>query len=144
MIRMENASYFNWIFETITKHTLDIIIIVDQNRRVLFETPMLYEIFGLSPDEVAKMDIFDIVYSDDREYMMARHRSLLSTQKASSTEYRIVDKFRKIRHSNVKQVHFPTLRIIFKLWPLEILQKGKQWRASFKREKIDMRFFKEA
>lgn len=104
---MDKTSDFNWIFETITTHTLDIIFIVDQNRRVRFTTPSFYDILGSSPEELPNLDIFDFVHPDDRKWLMDRHKRVIATQQKSSSEYRVIDKFGNIRHVECKTTPIP-------------------------------------
>ncbi|MBW8350042.1 PAS domain-containing sensor histidine kinase [Bacillus sp. IITD106] len=104
---MEESSRFNWLFDTITTHTLDIIAIVDQNRRVRFTTPMFFEIFGSSLEGNPDLDIFDVVHPEDREWLMGRHKNVIATQQKSSTEYRVIDKYGEIRHFECKTTPIP-------------------------------------
>ncbi|EKN63774.1 PAS/PAC sensor signal transduction histidine kinase [Neobacillus bataviensis LMG 21833] len=104
---MEMTSQFNWIFETITNHTLDIIAIIDQNRRIQFTTPVFFEIFGSSPEELPNLDIFDKVHPEDREWLMERHRNVIKNQQKSSSEYRVIDKIGEIRYLECKTTPIP-------------------------------------
>jgi two-component system sensor histidine kinase ComP len=61
-------------------NTLDMIIIVDQNRKVRFATPLFLEMFGLDSEGLPKIDIFDRVHPDDREWLMERHKRVINTQ----------------------------------------------------------------
>lgn len=105
---MEMTGSSEWIFETITKYTIDMIAIIDENRKVHFMTPIFYEIFDIDPDKISTIDIFDILHPDDREMMESRHKNVISTQKKSATEYRVIDKFGKIRHFESKSTPFPS------------------------------------
>ncbi|MFJ5717973.1 PAS domain S-box protein [Neobacillus sp. NPDC093127] len=104
---MEKTSNFSWIFDTITNHTLDIIAIIDQNRRVRFTTPLFFEMFGVKPEDLQKLDIFDRVHPDDRDWLMGRHRRVIATGKKSSSEYRVIDKDGEIRHLECKTTPIP-------------------------------------
>ncbi|MBS4196238.1 PAS domain-containing sensor histidine kinase [Lederbergia citri] len=104
---MEESNRFNWLFDTITTHTLDIIAIVDQNRRVRFTTPMFFEIFGSNLEGNPDLDIFDVVHPEDREWLMGRHKNVIATQQTSSTEYRVIDKYGEIRHFECKTTPIP-------------------------------------
>ncbi|MCJ8009341.1 PAS domain-containing sensor histidine kinase [Lederbergia wuyishanensis] len=104
---MEESSRFDWLFETITTHTLDIIAIVDQNRKVRFTTPMFFEIFGSNLEGNPDLDIFDVVHPEDREWLMGRHNNVIKTQQKSATEYRVIDKYGEIRHFECKTTPIP-------------------------------------
>ncbi|MFJ7726633.1 PAS domain S-box protein [Neobacillus sp. NPDC097160] len=104
---MEKTSNLQWIFETITNHTLDIIAIIDQNRKVRFTTPLFFELFGVSPEDLPKLDPFDRVHPDDREWLMGRHRRVIATGQKSSSEYRVIDKDGEIRHLECKTTPIP-------------------------------------
>lgn len=104
---MKKTSYANWPFDTITKYTIDIILIVDQNRRALFSTPSFTEIFGIAPEELSKRDIFDIIHPDDKENLMKRHRNVMRTQQPSVSEYRVIDKYSQIRHFECRTTPIP-------------------------------------
>lgn len=96
MITMENKVQSNWEFETIYKHALDIIMIIDQNRLVRFSTPSFKKTTGYSPEELK--DIFDIVQPDERENLMERHRNVILTQQPSKSEYRIITRSGHIKY----------------------------------------------
>lgn len=86
------------LFQTILNHASDMLIIVDQNRHILFCTPNLYETTGYSLDELNGVDVFMIVHPEDIEYMLARHHHLLESKENNRTEYRMVKKNGEIRY----------------------------------------------
>lgn len=105
---MGKTDQLQWLFETIMNNTLDMISIIDQNRRVRFTTPLSFEIFVIDPEKLSEMDIFDIVHPDDREWLMDRHRRVIRTQQKSSSEYRVLDKFGQIRYFECKTTPIPS------------------------------------
>ena len=106
--RMEKTDQLNWMFDTIMNHTMDIIAIIDQNRRVRFTTPIFFEIFGGSPEQLPELDIFDVVHPDDRQWMMERHIKIIETQQKSTSEYRAINKSGEIIHLECKTTPIPS------------------------------------
>jgi two-component system sensor histidine kinase ComP len=97
-----------WEFDAITNYIQDIILIVDQKRRALYSTPSFHEIFGTTHEQLTKTDVFDLIlHPDDREMMVARHHSVLESQKSSKTEYRVIDKEGQIRYFECKTTPVP-------------------------------------
>jgi two-component system, NarL family, sensor histidine kinase ComP len=95
------------VFEAMLDHTFDMLLIVDENRHVLFATPNLYEITGYSPEELRHQDAFIIVHPEDIEYMQERHKNLLESQHHGQTEYRMLRKDGKIRYFECKTTVLP-------------------------------------
>jgi two-component system, NarL family, sensor histidine kinase ComP len=89
---LNEISPSNWEFETITKHTLDIIIIVDQNQIVKFVTPSFETIMGYRPDEVVGKNAFEPLLPEDRDRMVVSHREAVRKKEPKVDEYRVFHK----------------------------------------------------
>ena len=89
---LENKSGLNWEFETIVQHTLDILLIVDQNQIVKFVTPSFESILGYRIDEFLGKNAFEPVYAEDRDQLMAAHREVILTKEPKVNEYRVFHK----------------------------------------------------
>ncbi|TSI05091.1 PAS domain S-box protein [Lysinibacillus sp. BW-2-10] len=100
-------SFNQEMFETILTHTSDMLLIVDENRHIIYSTPSVYEITGYTPEELNDVDVFIIVHPEDRELMMHRHKHLLDSGKSNSTEYRMVRKNGEIRYFECKTTPLP-------------------------------------
>ncbi|WP_077212570.1 PAS domain S-box protein [Bacillus dakarensis] len=100
-------NYDQQFFETILNHSSDMLLIVDQNRHIIYCTPSVYEITGYSPDELKDVGVFIIVHPEDREFMEHRHKHLLDSGKNNSTEYRMVKKNGEIRYFECKTTPLP-------------------------------------
>lgn len=100
-------NYDQQFFETILKHTSDMLLIVDQNRHIIYSTPSVYEITGYSPEELKDVDVFIIVHPEDREFMEHRHKHLLDSGKNNSTEYRMIRKNGEVRYFECKTTPLP-------------------------------------
>ncbi|TKC20107.1 PAS domain-containing sensor histidine kinase [Robertmurraya kyonggiensis] len=83
------TGHFNWEFETITNHMLDILLIVDQNQIVQYATPSFEDILGYSYEDIIGRNAFEILYPEDRNRLIASHREVLRTQKPAHDEYRV-------------------------------------------------------
>ena len=62
MSELERAGNMNWEFETIMKHALDILAIVDQNQLVKYVTPSLAAILGYKIEDFVGKNAFDLLY----------------------------------------------------------------------------------
>jgi two-component system, NarL family, sensor histidine kinase ComP len=89
---LETTSYFNWEFETITQHTLDILLIVDQNQIVKYATPSFETILGYSPEDIIGKNAFEPLYPEDREKLIKSHSEVILTQSPKIDEYRVLHK----------------------------------------------------
>lgn len=95
---MENTSRLNWEFETIAMHTLDILLIVDQNQIVKFVTPSFESILGYRPEEFVGKNAFEPLYPEDRDKLMASHREAIMTKEPKVDEYRVIHKNGEIKY----------------------------------------------
>lgn len=100
-------SYNQQLLETILTHTSDMLLIVDQNRHIIYSTPSVYEITGYSPDELKDVDAFKIVHPEDREKMVHSHKHLLDSKKSNTSEYRMVRKNGEIRYFECNTTPLP-------------------------------------
>jgi len=103
---LENTDHINWEFETIAKHTLDILLIVDKNQIVKFCTPSLESILGYRPEEFVGKNAFDPVYPEDRDKLMASHREAM-TKESMVDEYRVFHKNGEIRYFESRVMPMP-------------------------------------
>jgi two-component system, NarL family, sensor histidine kinase ComP len=95
---LEHSSQINWEFKTITEHTLDILVIVDEHQIVKFVTPSFEAILGYSPDEFVGKNAFDLLFPEDRERLMASHKEAVLTKQPKVDEYRVVHKNGEIKY----------------------------------------------
>ncbi|WP_102348797.1 PAS domain-containing sensor histidine kinase [Bacillus sp. Marseille-P3661] len=94
-------------FETILKFTSDVLMICDRNRHVVYITPNAYEISGYGPEEWKNRDTFFFLHPEDKEYMLKRHRNLLTSQQKSSSEYRTIKNNGEIMYCECKTTPLP-------------------------------------
>jgi two-component system, NarL family, sensor histidine kinase ComP len=87
---LETTNQYNWEFETITRHTLDILIIVGQDQIVKYVTPSIELILGYKPEEFIGRNAFDSLYPEDKEKLILSHREVISTKKPKVDEYRVL------------------------------------------------------
>lgn len=95
---MKSNPYMSWEFETIAKHTLDILLIVDQNQIVKFVTPSFEAILGYHPDEIIGKNAFDPLLPEDRDRLMASHKEAVLTGDPKVDEYRVFHKNGEVRY----------------------------------------------
>lgn len=88
---MEDTRKFSWEFETITKYTLDIIIIIDELQIVRYITPSIETVFGIKQEEFVGTNVFNLVHPDDKESLMEAHRQVILLQLPKTNEYRVFD-----------------------------------------------------
>ncbi|WP_338448036.1 PAS domain S-box protein [Niallia oryzisoli] len=133
---METANEHNWIYEIIANHTLDILLIVNQQRNVLYATPSFYEIFDSTPEELRYKDIFaGSIHPDDRQYMEERHKKLLKTGRPSSTEYRVIDKFGVIKYFECKTTPLPDTEEYLQVVSIRDISERKKMEMELERRK---------
>lgn len=96
--KLENKAYINWEFETIAKHTLDILLIVDENQIVKFATPSIEAILGYHPDELIGRNAFDPLLPEERDRLMASHQESIMTGEPKVDEYRVFHKDGEIKY----------------------------------------------
>lgn len=95
------------LLQSIVNHTSDLLLIVDQNRHVVYITPNVLEIIGYSPEEFKNRDTFFIVHPEDRENLMQRHKNLLDSKQSNTSEYRIIKKNGEVRYFECKTTPLP-------------------------------------
>lgn len=86
---VEKTSHMNWEFKTITEHTLDILIIVDQNQIVKYVTPSIEAILGYRSEEFVGKNAFDPIHPEDRHKLIASHKEVVSLKEPKVDEYRV-------------------------------------------------------
>ncbi|KAA9021601.1 PAS domain-containing sensor histidine kinase [Niallia endozanthoxylica] len=142
---MESANEQNWIYEIIANHTLDIILIVNQQRNVLYATPSFYEIFDSTLDELRNRDVFNgLLHPDDRQYMEERHEKLLETGRPSSTEYRVIDKFGVIRYFECKTTPLPNTEDYLQVVAIRDISERKKMEMELERRKKRYEFLQDS
>jgi two-component system, NarL family, sensor histidine kinase ComP len=104
---MEKINHLNWEFETITKHTMDIILIVDRNQLVKYVTPSFQIVLGYSSEEVVGKNAFDPVHPDDRECLMEAHREVIISQQPKTNEYRVFHKNGQLKYLESRVMPIP-------------------------------------
>jgi two-component system, NarL family, sensor histidine kinase ComP len=87
---LEITNQYNWEFETITQHTLDILVIVDQNQIVKYVTPSFETIMGHKPEVFIGRNAFDPLYPEDKEKMILSHKEVIRTRQPRVDEYRVM------------------------------------------------------
>jgi two-component system, NarL family, sensor histidine kinase ComP len=95
---LEKTSPFNWEFETIAQHTLDILLIVDQNQIVKYVTPSFETILGYSPEDIIGKNAFEPLYNEDKDKLIRSHREVILTQEPKIDEYRVLHKSGSIKY----------------------------------------------
>ncbi|HYK74707.1 MAG TPA: PAS domain-containing sensor histidine kinase [Pseudoneobacillus sp.] len=123
------------VFETMLNHTFDMLLIADQNRRVLFSTPNFNEVTGYSPEELRNMDAFTIVHPDDIEYMHNRHQNLLTTHQNSTVEYRMINKNGEVRYFECRTTPLPDTKDFLQVVSTRDITERKQMELELERHK---------
>jgi two-component system, NarL family, sensor histidine kinase ComP len=122
-------------FETILNHTFDMLLIVNQDRNVLYATPNFYEITGYSPEQLRHMDAFVIIHPDDLEYMLHNHHHLLSTTQTATPEYRMIDKNGKIRYFECRTTPLPHTKDYLQVVSIRDFTERKQMELELEHHK---------
>lgn len=104
---MDKTNNRNWEFETITKHTLDILIIVDQNQIVKYVTPSFESILGYSSEEFIGKNAFEPVFPEDRDRLMASHMETVKTKQPKVDEYRVFHKNGELKYLESRVMPVP-------------------------------------
>ncbi|MFS0862323.1 PAS domain S-box protein [Fredinandcohnia sp. 179-A 10B2 NHS] len=105
--RLDKTSHMNWEFETITKHTQDLLIVVDQNQIVQFVTPSLETILGYRPEEFIGKNAFDPVFYEDRDRLIASHREVVTQKDPKIDEYRVFHRNGEVKYLESKVMLIP-------------------------------------
>ncbi|MFT4417085.1 PAS domain S-box protein [Fredinandcohnia humi] len=105
---LEKITQFKWGFDTIIKNMLDIFLVVDSNQNVRFVSPSLEEILGYSLKEMIGTNAFDLVYHEDRGWLMDSFKEVLRTDIRKTDEYRVVHKNGEVKYFESKVVHVLT------------------------------------
>ncbi|MFB6346764.1 MAG: PAS domain S-box protein [bacterium] len=77
--------------KTIINNTRDIFTVVDDNGRILYESPAIERVLGYDQDELLDQSAFDLIHPDDQEQVAERFQALLEDEPPSfdTTECRI-------------------------------------------------------
>lgn len=132
---MKKTSHFSWEFETITKHTLDIILIVDKNQIVQFATPSFQTVLGYTPEEVIGKNAFDPLFPEDRDYLMASHKEVILTGQPKTDEYRVVHKNGEIKYFESRVMPVPNHPDQLIVVSIRDVTKRKNMEAELQRRK---------
>ncbi|SOC16601.1 two-component system sensor histidine kinase ComP [Ureibacillus xyleni] len=106
---MDKTKHMHWEFETITKHTQDILLVVDQSQNVQFVTPSFETILGYSTKDILGKNAFEPVFPEDRERLMASHQEVITLKKAKVDEYRVFHKNGEIKYLESKVMPIPNV-----------------------------------
>ncbi|TSI05090.1 PAS domain-containing sensor histidine kinase [Lysinibacillus sp. BW-2-10] len=104
---MEKTNHMNWEFETITKHTQDILIVVDQNQIVQFITPSFETVLGYRIEELLGRNVFDPVFPEDRDRLIASHREVINLKEPKMDEYRVYHKNGEVKYVESRVMLIP-------------------------------------
>lgn len=104
---MDKTSQRNWEFETITKHTQDILIVVDQNQIVQFVTPSLEMILGYRPEDFVGKNAFEPVFHEDRERLIASHWKVVTQNQPMVDEYRVLHRNGEVKYLESRVMAIP-------------------------------------
>jgi two-component system, NarL family, sensor histidine kinase ComP len=122
-------------FEAMLNHTFDMILIVDKNRHVLYSTSNFNDITGYSPEQLRQMDAFAIIHPDDLEYMLHNHNHLLSTKQTITPEYRMIDKYGKIRYFECNTTALPDTKEYLQVVSIRDVTERKMMELELERHK---------
>jgi diguanylate cyclase (GGDEF)-like protein/PAS domain S-box-containing protein len=79
-------------FDKLLDMMLDAVCIVDEQDRIVFVSSACERVFGYRPDEMAGMNIFDLVHPDDRENTFNESRKVMSGNPQMLFENRYIRK----------------------------------------------------
>ena len=89
----------NTQLELIAENSSDIITILDEYGKVIYESKALERIMGLKPDELAGKDIFQYVHGDDKEHVKTAFKALINDHSVSyGVQFRFMHKDRSWRY----------------------------------------------
>ncbi len=69
-------------FRDLARHAADIILVLDENRRLVFASTSMRDLLGYEPDELIGRDSFELVHPDDRAQATDRFGELASGRAA--------------------------------------------------------------
>jgi len=76
-------------FRSLIENNHDIITVMDLNGRLIYESPSSKRVFGYEPAERVGVNCFDLLHSDDREYVATIFRAAIEHKRATElVEYR--------------------------------------------------------
>lgn len=104
---METFSLNNEFLDLLFTHTMDMHLVVDQHRRVLYATPSFMETTGYNQEELKGIDIFELVHPEDLHYTTERHDHLLLYEENKTTEHRIISKNGEMKYFECKVIPLP-------------------------------------
>lgn len=97
-----------------------IAIVVAQEGKIRFMNPFGLEIFGLTPESVAGMQMEQLIHPDDRSMVLERHEQRLAGKTLPSTyTFRIIDRTGSVRSIEINVIMFSwegkpaTLNLLF-------------------------------
>src|SRR5579859_4432153 len=77
------------IFQLITENAADMIAVIDQNGKRLYNSPAYQRILGYGPEELAATSSMDQIHPDDRARVQEVSAKATSTGRGEQLEYRI-------------------------------------------------------
>jgi len=104
---VEKTNLYHWGFETITKHMLDVILIINQDRIITYVTPTFEDMLGYNVEEVIGENAFALVYEEDRERLEESFRKVINHQEQRTDEYRIFHKNGELKFLEAKVTPVP-------------------------------------
>lgn len=101
-------------FRSLVGYAADIIVVLDANGRIAFESPAVERVLGFRPEERLGADVFDFIHPDDAETTRGALARLLEEPGGRSlAEYRVRDKegaWHDFEAIGVNLLHDPTIR----------------------------------
>jgi PAS domain S-box-containing protein/putative nucleotidyltransferase with HDIG domain len=70
-------------FLSLVQHSSDLMVVVDEQTRLVYANPAALEMFGVSADEASGTTAFRFIHPDELERVMVRHVELLQSPGAS-------------------------------------------------------------
>ncbi|MFE8700481.1 PAS domain S-box protein [Cytobacillus sp. FJAT-54145] len=104
---METVSQFNWGFELITKHMMDILLIVDRNQSIIFATPSIESMLGYSIEGVIGKNAFEFLHPEDKNELIKSHQEVIRLQQSVTNEYRAYDSKGNIKYLESRVMPVP-------------------------------------
>jgi PAS domain S-box-containing protein len=101
-------------FRSLIRYASDIIVVLDAEGKILYESPAVERILGLKPEQRVGASVFDRVYPDDVEWVKNKLAKLLKApQERTSMWYRIRDEKGSWHHFEgiaANHLHDPAVR----------------------------------
>jgi diguanylate cyclase (GGDEF)-like protein/PAS domain S-box-containing protein len=77
-------------FRVLTESSLDLISVVDESGRIVYQSPALRHLLGFEPADTVGKNVSELVHPDDLEHLMSAFRRIIETRQSSEpVEFRI-------------------------------------------------------